>query len=251
MEQLIIVDKLVETKIKTYEMAEEELKRLEKISLNRNPTPWDATSKEDTLKIASLNCAGFFPHLRDLTSDSRLLTGDVIHLDETSITEENTTEQLKFENHRINFVNVGKGKGIATLVKNEIDYYKEEIKEDNLQIMKISMKDLDSINVYRSAGRSLTDTCDKILEMINHSKATLISGDFNICLKKNPNNHVTLKLKDLGFIQLVHRSTHVEGGQIDHIYWKDSNRDWNAPKLEFYCPYYSDHDCILVTATKR
>ena len=251
LEQLVIVDKLVETKIKTYEIAEEELKRLERISLNRNPTPWDATCKKDTLKIASLNCAGFFPHLKDLAMDARLMKGDVIHLDETSITEENTTDNLKFEDHRINFVNVGKGKGIAAMIKNDLEYCREEIVEDNLQIMKISFKDLDSINVYRSAGKGLADTYDKIHETIDQSKVTLITGDFNVCLNKNPNNLVTMKLKKLGFTQLVDRCTHVEGGQIDHIYWKDLNRDWKDPKLEFYSPYYSDHDGLLVTLTKR
>ena len=97
----------------------------------------------------------------------------------------------------------------------------------------------------------MTDAYDKLQEMIDHRKATLISGDFNICLKKNPKNHVTMKLRKLGFTQLVDRSTHVEGGQIDHIYWKNCNTHWNAPILEFYSPYYSDHDCILVTLTKR
>ena len=252
LEQLIIVDKLVESKIKTYEIAEEELKRLERISWNRNPTPWDSTlTRDKSIKIASLNCAGFFPHLKDLTSDSRLMKGNLIHLAETSITEDNTTENLLFEAHSINFVNVGQGKGVATLVQNEIEYRKQEMFEEKLQIMKICLEDLDSINVYRSAGKSLMDTFDKIEKMIDPGKATLITGDFNVCIKKNPDNELSRKLMEIGFSQLVDRSTQVEGGHIDHTYWRNFDDEWKEPTLEFYSPYYSDHDCILVTLTKR
>ena len=250
LDQLVIVDKLVETKIKTYENAEEELRRLERMSLNRNPTPWDAL-KENTFKIASLNCAGFFAHLKDLKGDSRLMKGSVIHLVETSITDENRTDHLEFENHMINLINVGNGKGVAAFIKNGVEYDKREIKEEKLQVLKICLDDLDSINVYRSAGKSLKDTLDKIEEIIDPFKATLITGDFNVCLQKNPDNELTRSLKQIGFSQLVDQSTHVEGGHIDHTYWRNFGDNWMEPVLEFYSPYYSDHDSILVTLTKR
>ena len=250
LEQLIIVDKLVETKIKTYESAEEELKRLERNSLNRNPTPWDSEMK-GSIKIASLNCAGFFPHLKDLTSDMRIMKGDIVHVQETSITEENTTDHLEFAEHSINFISVGLGKGIATLIKDEIEHSKDEIAEAKLQIMKINLRELDSINVYRSAGYCLKHTFARIEEMIDPCKATLITGDFNVCLKKTPQNDVTRQLENFGFSQLVERATHVEGGLIDHMYWRDINGDWTPPQLETYSPYYSDHDGLLITLVKR
>ena len=128
---------------------------------------------------------------------------------------------------------------------------KEEMAEDKLQIMKLKLEDLDSISVYRSSGNSLEDTFVKIEEMIDHSKATLISGDFNACLKNNPNNHITKRLKEIGFSQLVDRATHVEGGHIDHVYWKDFSGYWKEPQLEIYSPYYSDHDALLITMVKR
>ena len=250
LEQLIIVDKLVDTKIKTYESAQEELRRLERISLNRNPTPWDSLTN-GSIKIASLNCAGFFPHLKDLSSDLRLMKGDIVHVDETSITHENTTDHLEFAEHGINFISVGLGKGIAAFVKIEMDHSITEIEEEKLQIMKISLKELDSINVYRSAGYSLKDTFDKLEGMIDHCKATLITGDFNVCLKKNPDNELTRKLKEIGFSQSVDRATHVEGGHIDHMYWRDFLKVWTDPQLEIYSPYYSDHDALLITLVKR
>ena len=250
LEQLIIVDKLVETKIKTYESAEEELRRLERISLNRNPTPWDLAA-EGSIKIASLNCAGFFPHLKDLTTDLRLMKGDIVHVQETSITEENETDQLEFENHKINFINVGLGKGVATFVSKKIEYSKEETAQEKLQIMKISLEDLVSLNVYRSAGYCLANTFAKIEGMIDNRKPALITGDFNVCLQKNPRNELMRKMEEIGFSQLVDRATHVEGGHIDHVYWRDELGDWTDPLLEMYSPYYSDHDGLLVTLVKR
>ena len=97
----------------------------------------------------------------------------------------------------------------------------------------------------------MADTFAKIEEMIDHFKTTLITGDFNVCLKKNSNNELTRKMEKVGFNQLVDRATHVEGGHIDHVYWRDFNGDWTKPVLEFYSPYYSDHDGILVTLIKR
>ena len=123
--------------------------------------------------------------------------------------------------------------------------------EEKLQIMKICLEDLDLINVYRSAGKSLMDTFDKIEKMIDPGKATLITGDFNVCLKKNPDNEVTRKLTQIGFSQLIDRSTHIEGGLIDHTYWRNINGNWREPTVELYSPYYSDHDGILVTLVKR
>ena len=148
------------------------LRRLERISLNRNPTPWDATTK-GSFRIASLNCAGFFPHLKDLTADLRLMNGDLVHVQETSITEENETDHLEFVSHKINFINVGQGKGVASFVNNKIEYSKEETAEEKLQIMKISLKDLVSLNVYRSAGYCLANAFAKIEAMIENCKPTL------------------------------------------------------------------------------
>ena len=132
-----------------------------------------------------------------------------------------------------------------------MEYSKEEIAEEKMQIMKIRMKEIDSINVYRSAGKSLTDCFSKIEELIDPHRATLITGDFNVCLRKNPSNELTTQLKKVGFSQLVDRSTHVEGGQIDHVYWRDLLGNWIDPELEFYSPYYSDHNGLLITLVRR
>ena len=91
----------------------------------------------------------------------------------------------------------------------------------------------------------------KLESLIDTSKPTLLTGDFNVCYKRNSDNVITVQLERLGFKQIVTKATHIQGGLIDHAYWYDSDLIWEEPELEMYCPYYSDHDCILVTLNKK
>ena len=86
----------------------------------------------------------------------------------------------------------------------------------NLQIVKISLIDLDSISLYRSNSKSLIETSTSITKMIDLSKATLITGDFNVCLSQKPNNIITTTLQGLGFKKLVDEATHILGNNF-HI----------------------------------
>ena len=74
--------------------------------------------------------------------------------------------------------------------------------------MKVSLNGLDSISLYRSNSKSLKETSASIMKMIDLSKATLITGDFNVCLVQNPSNNITTTLEGLGFKQLINEATH-------------------------------------------
>ena len=90
-----------------------------------------------------------------------------------------------------------------------------------------------------------------VLESIlEDDKPTLVTGDFNVCLRQNPNNAISSSLMNQGFIQMVEKASHVKGGWIDHAYWRDNGGNWDIPAIETYSPYYSDHDSILVTLKK-
>ena len=83
--------------------------------------------------------------------------------------------------------------------------------------------------------------------MIDDSKPTLITGDFNICLSNEPRNMITKLLLKKGFQKLIDEATHILGGHIDHAYWRDPTGVIKTPEVETYSPYYSDHDAILIT----
>ena len=120
-EQLFIVGELPPEKIYTKKAAEDELKRLENISVNRNPGPWES---EDTkaLKIATLNCAGFVAHKEDIKVDGKILNGNIINLLETSIPSHFDNAGLHLKDKNSEFFNVGKGKGIATFISEDTPY---------------------------------------------------------------------------------------------------------------------------------
>ena len=49
---------------------------------------------------------------------------------------------------------------------------------------------------------------------------------------------------------MIKEVTHIRGGHIDHVYWKDEHSVWKDLNLELYCPYYSDHDASLIRLIK-
>ena len=68
LDQIFILNKFDRSKMYPSLQALEELKRLENISINRNPTEWEAASSKN-IKISSLNCRSMKKHLADIKSD--------------------------------------------------------------------------------------------------------------------------------------------------------------------------------------
>ena len=249
LEQVFILKKLNESKIRTSRIALQELERLDKISINKNPTPWDQDIP-GTLKIMSLNCAGMRAHKEDIVQDNRVLKADIIHLIETSL-EENEECPLVLPSFSIHNISVGKGKGITTFFKPNIFTPQEDYITSKMQISKFISVDLDVINVYRSDRGNPNELIGQLLSMISGDKATIISGDFNICSFRIPKNQISKGLYERGFKQLVKEPTHIMGGHIDHVYWSDRDNHWREPAIERHSPYYSDHDGIYVTLKKK
>ena len=89
-----------------------------------------------------------------------------------------------------------------------------------------------------------------LMEMLlEEEKAILIVGDLNLCYMTNKSNKVSKELKHCGLKQLMNHPTHIQGGHIDHVYWRDASAMWMPPCLERYSAYYSDHDASLGTLT--
>ena len=217
--------------------------------MNENPTPWNQNSEH--LKIAFLNCAGLTAHFQDIKTDKKLLKADIIHLDETHITDETDASTLALNGFSDYFINVGKGKGIATYISENITATSTAFKGSRLQIVKVSMKEIDSINVYRSTNKRKIETWETLEEFIDTEKATVITGDFNLCLRKYKTNLLLTGLSNVGFGQLQCEASQIMGGNLDHVYWRDPQGQWEKPCLERYSPFFSDHDGFLITLMKK
>ena len=195
----------------------------------------------------SLNCAGLIAHYKDIAADNMVLNGDIIHLIETSLKDEEANP-LILSGFACHLTSVGPGKGIATYYKESKFKHKVDFKTMNIQITKFCSGSTDVINVYRSSKGNSGDLLCKLVEMITPGHSILITGDFNICYMNHGRNRMSKGLiEDHGLQQLIQDPTHIMGGHIDHIYWKDDQNLWMDPIVERYSPYYSDHDGLCIT----
>ena len=247
--QIFILKKLNESKIRTSTIALKETDRLASISMNKNPSPW-LTDNDNSIKVASVNCAGLKAHYKDIKSDETLLKGDIIHLIETSL-EEYEVCPLNLCGYERHIISVGNGKGIVTYYKENVFRNHQDFITPNMQITKFCSENLDVINVYRSSNGNSNELLIKLTEMVASEKSTLITGDFNICFSRNPNNRMSKGLANAGFKQLVRVATHLLGGHIDHVYWMSRNHKWKEPILLRNSPYYSDHDATCITMSRQ
>ena len=247
-EQVFILGELDESKLRTSQIALQELHRMKLVSLNTNPTPW-LKDQRNGVKIATLNCAGLAPHFLDIECDEHLMKADVIHLIETSV-EEQDEPHFSLVGYSSHYISIGNGKGLVTYFKSTVVQYEQEVRQTNMQIVKFTSPDLDTISVYRSRNGHSVELLNHLLQMLTEEKPTLITGDFNMCYMLQKNNRMSQGLEQRSFSQLVNEATQIRGGLIDHAYWKDVTGVWNKPVIERYSPYYSDHDGICTTLTK-
>ena len=250
LEQIFILDKFNGKKIKAFPHALKELERLKSVSSNENPTYW-FQKREETLKICMLNCAGLKAHLEDIKSDSCLLQADVLHFVETSLLKNSDTNHLQIDGYVPHFLNISKGKGIATYVKNNVVVFDKDCIENGIQISKFCSNDVNLISVYRSQHGNIGCLLEFLEDLISEEKAVLIMGDFNLCNNKKPNNAVKSFMDRNGFQLLMKEFTQIMGGYIDHAYWRDKRKFWSEPKIERFSSYYSDHDALCVSLEKK
>ena len=218
---------------------------MNRVSINENPDLWSKKS-ENTLKIVSLNCSGLKAHFQDIQTDDRLQKANIIHLVECSLTEEDNDLDFILEGYNQQFIRIGSGKGIATYFNSDIFKPAEVVMTDKFQITKFTHKAMDIINVYRSQSGNSLELLEKLKNLIEARRVTIISGDFNICYMENFSNRMTQGLLSMGFDQLVHEPTHIRGRHIDQVYFLDP-KDRLKPIVDRYSPYYSDHDGICIT----
>jgi ATP-dependent exoDNAse (exonuclease V) alpha subunit len=244
LEQLFIVDKLDPAKLYSDKKVRDEYDKMNKRSINANPSDWDNESSKN-MKVCSLNCAQLKPHIQDIQVDSTLKKSDIIHLQETWIEEgDENIDQLNVAEYDVQHIRVGKGKGITTYYSKKFKHVRDEVSQ-NYQITKYESKNVISINVYRSAKGSVDEVIEKIKSMQDPEKANIITGDMNICARKQRNSPLISSLLEEKYKLMTKTATHTRGGHIDHLYVKNAEA-----KLHLYSPYYSDHDALCVTVGK-
>ena len=113
---------------------------------------------------------------------------------------------------------------------------------------KISSRNEDVINIYRSEGASSEQLIHDIKNLFNRKKKTFIVGDLNICYSKERFHRVLRALSSLGFKSMVQYPTHLSGGYIDHLHVyspPDSEQEIKV-KVQQQGVYFTDHDILLI-----
>ena len=211
LDQLHIVDKFDPQKITVDGDVKTEVTRMDKVSVNRNPSPWmDPTTLG--LKVCSLNTLSLRKHMEDIRTDPVLLKSDVLCLQETWLQEgEEEDERYQIEGFRAYFVSVGRGKGLAVYIKRELEIKGiSKLEEPNIQLMKIEMENLDVITVYRSQEEPLFTAKHHLQNLVHPEKDTMVIGDFNY--GANEENDFSRYLVREDFTQLIKFPTHIRGG---------------------------------------
>ena len=206
------MDKLDPEKITVDEKVKMEAARLDKVSVNKNPSPWMDPATPG-MKVCSLNTLSLRKHIDDVRSDPVLLQSDILCLQETWLEDgEENDERYQIEGFRSHFVSGGRGKGLAVYVKRELRSVNSVSKfgEQNIQIIKVDMRKLDLIAIYRSKDEPLYQATHHLMNHVNPEKDTLVIGDFNF--RANEVNEMSKYLDRAGFSQLVTLPTHIRGG---------------------------------------
>ena len=195
----------------------EELERLDKISLNKNPSKWEKEDK-DAMKISSLSCRSLKKHHPDMISDAILLKSDIICLQEIWLESDEVIDDLKIPNYDLYLNSNGRGKGVAAYCRKGIFKHQIDIKRESMQLSKYSTDALDIIIIYRSQQGPYDDLNQIIEEIITEERPQLVVGDFNFCYLNNISNATRKYLERQQFAQMISEPTHIEGNLLDQAY---------------------------------
>ena len=156
-------------------------------------------------------------------------------------------DRYQLEGYRVIFTSVGRGKGIATYVKDGVDVRSiTSLGWDNIQFAKVTKEKLDIIAMYRSQEETVESATSWMKDLIEEEKDTLVVGDFNFCATSN--NYMSRYLENENFQQLVTMPTQIHGSILDQAYHRGS---LNQTKVEVttYSHYFSDHESVACIVT--
>merc|ERR1712179_484773 len=127
-------------------------------------------------------------------------------LAETWIQKTVEGDKFELEEYTSHMNSTGRGKGLAVFFKINVKKI-NNYNVDNINITKLELPELDVIAVYRSNEGTLDSLTDKLTEIINLSKSTLVVGDMNVCNIKKPANKLKRMLEGMGFNEMIKEAT--------------------------------------------
>ena len=220
-----------------YARALVEYDRLMEVSVNTNPSEWDKEADQCQVKLFLLNCRSMKNKFSHVKNDKILMKADLIVLTETWLDDSDMdNERYELEEYMLNLNNIGRGRGIASYYNKKFKHAKNTNCE-GFSLSKFESEELDVIGIYRSQEGNVTRLITELNRLIKKDKSTVIGGDLNICALAYPRNYVTQSLGEMGFKQLMKKSTHIEGGLLDHVYLYEGQTNRATQSIEVFPKY--------------
>ena len=242
LDQLIILGTLKSSKIRVDPKVLSEVKRMEEVSVNRNPTIWN--SSVPGTRVSHLNVRSLRKHMEDVRKEFVFKKSDLICIEETWVEPEEDENVYQLEGYTTHLNSQGRGKGLAIYIKKNKFRHVMDLNSPYMQITKVASENMDVIAVYKSQEESFLSLKNQVEALIDPNKTSLVVGDFNFCYKTSQNEFSSFMSKSK-FNQLVEAATHIEGGLLDHAYLKCVG-DQRVATVELCSNYYSDHDTVTV-----
>ena len=137
--------------------------------------------------------------------------GHPVCLTETWLCEADWGGRFDIDGYGLHLNNFGFGKGLGVFFKDRDCSTKILVKENKLQISKLSQSQFDVIAVYRSKEGSQEQIIETVQNNTSQTKPTIVMGDFNLCAIEDQNCVMSQGMLKLGFSQLVTKATHIGG----------------------------------------
>ena len=236
-------DKFSPSGIKVDEKALEECERI-RTSFEQSKKKQDEIFN-NYFSVAFLNVFGLLPHLDDVKNDPYLERFDVISFGETWLNPENS---VHLDSRYSCQINVGRGKGLSTFVKDSYVIQLHPYTDENFSIITMESIYLNVVFMYLSKGANCKKLCDILEAFITNDKPIAIVGDVNFDFNEDihPLKSFLLERK---FEQLIKSPTHDYGRTLDHIYVNELLMEKNPLSFQ-RSTYYSDHDIISLHVCK-
>ena len=237
--QIYIIDKLYEENWKASKSGLAEFK-----SGLENAINVEHNSEKKYFEIVSMNVLSLRKHYVDLLRRFENKNVNVINFQETWLEPNTDASKYSIGNMIPHLNSMGRGKGLATYVEEGFILRGEFICEEKCQLIKVSNKDLEIVNIYRSQECNTRVFQDKLQYVVDTSRPTIVCGDTNIDISRDRGHGFVEFMESLGFTQMVTWPTHARGGLLDHVWVTEGLRDKVEVKQEAI--YFSDHDILTI-----
>ena len=196
--------------------------------------------KDANFLVGFVNIRSLRLHLPHLIQDENFMQCDAIGMAETWL---HPGEKFEAEPYFTQSINNGRGKGVASLTKDQpVDLLYVDRELYSMIQLQINSKNI--IFVYISKEASPEEYLKDIETLIgNSNNPTMLIGDVNWDFCKS--SHKMKKfMEDKNFTQLIQHPTH-EGNLIDHVYINQQMQNLNVQTHQVPI-YYSDHHALFV-----